>query len=144
MVSTALALVLFSNQAGGDFWAVFQSRNCSFHPFVSQVRSLVPPGAKVWGPMFMWFSFYDYPYRTEKTIVDYAEMSKFQPDYVILYDSEIWGDQKGVTKRHDPYYDQMKPVRDMLTQLVQSRGTSVGTVPNSCYGNIEIFKLIWK
>jgi hypothetical protein len=140
----SLALILFANQAGGDFWAVLKSRDCSFTPFISQARSLVPPGAKVWGSMFMWFGFYDYPYRTEKTIVNYAEMNKYQPDYVILYDSEIWGAERGTTKRYDPYYDEMKPVRDMLTQLVQSSGTSVGSVPNSCYGNIEIFKLVWE
>jgi len=108
------------------------------------VRSLVPSGAKVWGPMFLWFGFYDYSYRTQTTIQKHVEMNDYQPDYVVLYDSELWGGEQGVTKRHDPYYERMKPVREMLTELVQSRGTSVGSVSNSCYGNIEIFKLNWE
>jgi 4-amino-4-deoxy-L-arabinose transferase-like glycosyltransferase len=144
LIPIALGLILFINQIGGDFWAVWQSRDCSFSPFITQVRNLVPSGKKVWGAMTYWFGFYDYPYRTEWTINNYEEMSKFQPDYVILYDnSEIWGNKSGVTKRFEPNYV-MEPVRNLLSQLVKERGVFVGSVPNSCYGDVEIYKLRWK
>jgi hypothetical protein len=145
LIPTALALTLFVNQAGGDVWAIWQSRDCSFSPFISQVRSLVPSGAKVWGPMTFWFGFYDHPYRTPWTVDNDEEMGSFQPEYVILYDNtEIWANQSGVTKRVDPNYESMEAVRNLLTRLVKSIGVSVGSVPNSCYGNIEIFRLMWK
>jgi 4-amino-4-deoxy-L-arabinose transferase-like glycosyltransferase len=90
LVPVALALIIFINQTGGDFWAVWKSRDCSFPPFISQVRSLVPKGAKTWGPMTYWFGFYDYPYRTQWTVTTEAEMNEYQPEYAILYDnSEI-------------------------------------------------------
>jgi hypothetical protein len=145
MVSTALALVLFANQAGGDIWVVWQSRDCSFPPFISQVRSLVPSGAKVWGPMTFWFGFYDHPYRTQWTIGHEKEMNSFQPEYIILYDtSEIWANQTNVTKRPIPDSESAEALRNMLIELVKRRGISVGSVPNGCYGNIEIFKLVWE
>jgi hypothetical protein len=145
LIPAILVLTLFVNQFGGDVWAIRQARNCSFPPFISQVRSLVPSGAKVWGPMTFWFGFYDYPYRTQWTVTNEAEMNNFQPEYVILYDnSEIWAYQTGVTKRLDPNYEKMEATRNLLTELVKSRGISIGSVPSSCYGNIEIFKLIWK
>ena len=145
MVSTALALVLFANQAGGDFWAVLKSRDCSFTPFISQARSLVPRGAKVWGPMTFWFGFYDHPYRTQWTIGHEKEMNSFQPEYIILYDTvEIWANQTNVTKRPIPASESEEALRNMLIELVKRRGISVGSVPNGCYGNIEIFKLVWE
>jgi hypothetical protein len=145
LLSTALAVTLFANQIGGDVWAIWKSRDCSFPPFISQVSSLVPSGAKVFGPMAFWFGFYDHPYRTQWSVTNEKEMNSFQPDYVILYDnSEIWANQTGVTQRPDPNYEKMEPIRNLLTRLVESRGIPVGSVPNSCYGNIEIFKLIWE
>lgn len=144
LIPIALALILFFNQLGGDVWAVWQSRDCSFSPFMTQVRNFVPFGKKVWGPMTYWFGFYDYTYRTVWTINNYEEMSSFQPEYVILYDnSEIWGNQTGVTKRLDPSNEIMEPVRNLLSQLVKNRGVLVGSVPNSCYGDVEIYKLRW-
>jgi hypothetical protein len=145
LMPTALVLILFVNQAGGDIWAVWQSRDCSFPPFISQVRSLVPSGAKVWGPMTFWFGFYDHPYRTQWTIRHEKEMNSFQPEYIILYDtSEIWANQTGVTKRPIPDSESAETLRNMLIELVKRRGISVGSVPNGCYGNIEIFKLVWE
>jgi hypothetical protein len=71
-------------------------------------------------------------------------MNSFQPEYVILYDnSEVWANQTGVTRRVDPN-DVMEPVRNLLSQLVKERGVFVGSVPNSCYGDVEIYKLRWK
>ena len=73
------------------------------------------------------------------------EMNDFQPEYVILYDNvEIWANQTGVTKRLDPNYEKMEAIRNLLVQLAKSRGVVAGSVPNSCYGNIEVFKLTWK
>lgn len=145
LVSVALAVVFFANQAGGDVWAVWKSRDCTFPPFISQVRQLVPADAKVWGPMTFWFGFYDHPYRTQWTVNTEEGMSDFQAEYVILYDNvEIWANQTGVTKRQDPNYERMASVRAMVTRLVESSGQFVGDVPNSCYGNIEIFKLTWE
>jgi len=145
LIPISLVLILFFNQVAGDVWAVWQSRDCSFSPFITQVRNSVPAGKKVWGPMTYWFGFYDYPYRTVWTINNYEEMSRFQPEYVILYDnSEIWGNKTGVTKRLDPNYEIMEPVRKLLSRLVTNRGVLVGSVPNSCYGNVEIYKLRWK
>jgi len=143
VLPTAMALVLFVNQVGGDVWAVWQSRNCSFSPFIADVRGLVPAGSRVWGPMTFWFGFYDYPYRTEHTIYDYVEFYRYKPEYVIVEDFEIWGTQSGVTKRPDPFYEAMAPVREMLSQIVMNRGALVGSVPNSCYGSVEIYRLQW-
>lgn len=144
LISAVLVLTLIINQTGGDVWAILKSRDCSFPPFISQVRDLVPSGAKVWGPMTFWFGFYDHPYRTQMTVNNEEEMNIFKPQYVILYDTEIWGNQTGVTKRLDPYYEQMEVVRNLLTHLVLTKGELMGSVPNSCYGNIEIYKLIWE
>jgi 4-amino-4-deoxy-L-arabinose transferase-like glycosyltransferase len=145
LIPVTLALILFLNQAGGDVWAVWKSRDCSFSPFISRVRQLVPASAKVWGPMTFWFGFYDHPYRTQWTVTDEEDMSRYQPEYIILYDNtEIWANQSGVTGRLDPNYNRMEAVRNLVNGLVKSRGTYVGSVPNSCYGNIEIFKLIWE
>jgi hypothetical protein len=38
----------------------------------------------------------------------------------------------------------MEGVRNMLIQLVEKRGTFAGSVSNSCYGNIKIYKLLWE
>ena len=145
LVPAALTLIIFVNQTGGDVWAIWKSRDCSFPPFISQVRDLVPKGAKTWGPMTYWFGFYDYPYRTQWTVTTEADMNDYQPEYAILYDnSEIWANQTGITKRLDPNYERMEGVRNMLVQLVEKRGTLAGSVSNSCYGNIEIYKLLWE
>ena len=143
LISIAMTLVLLTNQVGGDVWAIWQSRNCSFPPFIKEVRNLVPSGNRVWGPMAFWFGFYDYSYRTEFTIDTYETMNEYRPDYIILYDSEIWGSQKGVTKRFDPFYTKMEPVRTLLSELVHDRGVYTGSVPSSCYGNVEVYKLQW-
>ncbi|MBL0344077.1 glycosyltransferase family 39 protein [Candidatus Villigracilis affinis] len=145
LIPVALILILFANQVGGDVWAVWKSRDCSFAPFISQLRLLIPSDAKVWGPMTFWFGFYDHPYRTQWTVNTEEEMNDFQPEYVILYDNvEIWANQTGVTKRLDPNYERMEAIRNLLVQLAKSRGVVAGSVPNSCYGNIEVFKLTWK
>jgi len=145
IISVFLGLVLFVNQAGGNAWAVWQSRDFLFSPFISQVRELVPSDEKVWGPMTFWFGFYDHPYRTQWTINTAKGMSDYQPDYVVLYDEvEIWARQTGVTKRNDPNYEKMESVRELLTGLVEERGKSIGVVPSSCYGNVEIFMLDWQ
>ena len=139
LLAGAIGLVLFINQFGGDAWAVWGSRNCSYPQFINQVRNLVPPGARVWGTMTFWFGFYDHPYRTQYT----NDLKSFEPDYVILYDNDIWGNRTVTTGRIDPNAAFLQPLRDQLTQLVLKRGSSVGIVSNECYGNIEVFHIGW-
>jgi hypothetical protein len=143
VIPLGLALILFANQAAGNAWAMWQSRQCDFPTLAEQMRVIVPADSKVWGPMTFWLIFYDYHYRTQITIKDDETMREFQPDYVVIGDSEIWGNQKGVTKRVDPYYAKLEPVRIMLTRLVAERGRLAGSISNNCYGDIEIYKLQW-
>jgi hypothetical protein len=89
--------------------------------------------------MTFWFGFYDHPYRTQYT----DDLASFQPEYVILYDNDIWGNRTGVTGRKDPNAASWQPLQNQLTALVAERGTYVGAVPNACYGNIQIFRLDW-
>jgi len=136
----ALAMVFFANQLGGDAWAMRRANNCGYSPFIKQIREIVPPDARVWGTMTFWFGFYDHPYRTQYS----DDLVSFQPEYVILYDNDIWGNRTGVTGREDPEAAKLQSLRNQLTALVAERGTYVGAVPNACYGNIEIFRLDWK
>ena len=34
LVPAALTLIIFVNQTGGDVWAIWKSRDCSFPPFI--------------------------------------------------------------------------------------------------------------
>ena len=136
----ALAMVFFANQLGGDAWAMWRANNCAYSPLIKQIREIVPPDARVWGTMTFWFGFYDHPYHTQFS----DNLASFQPEYVILYDNEIWGNRTGVTGREDPDAALWQPLRNQLTALVAERGTCVGAVPNACYGNIQIFRLDWE
>lgn len=137
--AVALAIVYFANQAGGNAFSIWRTKGCGYSNFIKQVREIVPPHSKVWGTMTFWYGFYDYSFRTQYT----DDLMSFRPDCVLLYDNDIWRKQTGVSGRENDKSARWQPLRKQLTDLIEKRGTYLGAVSSSCYGNIKIYRLNW-
>lgn len=133
-----IACALYAaNQMAGDAWTVWRTRGYPYSEVAQKLSSVVPPGAKVWGSITYWYAFQDHPFR----FLNGTPGESFRPDYVILYDSDIWGSAgaaSGLTKRSASEH---KPLRDAMQTLVDERGTQVLRLEAGPYGTPTVYRL---
>lgn len=128
-----------ANQMAGDAWVVLRTRGHPYSEVAEKLSSVIPSGAKVFGSITYWYAFQDHPFR-------FAGIGpgSWRPDYVILYDSDMWGTfgaASGLTKVSQPGLDQ--PYRDAMQTLVDERGTEVLRLEAGPYGTPTIYRLDW-
>jgi hypothetical protein len=134
-----IACALYAtNQAAGDAWVVWRTVGYPYSKVAQKLSAVVPQGAKVFGSITYWYAFQDHPFR-----YGIGGPGSFRPDYVILYDSDMWGSlgaASGLTKGPQ---DENQPYRDLMQKLVDERGTEVLRLEAGPYGTPTVYRLDW-
>jgi len=144
IISTAsviIAVLYFANQVAGDVFIYKRSYTNNYYEFIRKVEQYIPKGARVWGSITFWLGMYKHPYRTQYTYG--KDIGTFKPQYVILYDNDIWGSTTSTTGR-DINSSKWIPLRIKMENLCEERGTIVGKVKDKFYGDVEIYKINWR
>ena len=108
--------------------------------FIQKLEQYIPEDSKVWGSMTFWLGLYKHPYRTQYTYG--RDLDTFQPNYVILYDSDTWGEKTAIIgrKRDNSAW---RSVQLKFEKLAQTRGTFISRIEDKFFGNVEIYKIDW-
>jgi len=133
IVFTILAIVFFTNQLAGDIILLWEHRDCDYYGFIRKVKGHIPEKARIWGTMSFWLGLHEHPYRSQYGM----NLESFKPEYMILYDTDIWGKTFWGAERKP------KSFRDSIVKFAAERGTCIGKVHDKFYGNVEIFRLVW-
>jgi hypothetical protein len=141
VAAVVLIIGYIANQAGADGHQLWKHRTNDFAGFCREVRRVVPPGARLWANLGFWIGLHDYPYRSQLSSFD--DVLRFRPEYVLLYDADIWGGSSATLGREVPPDEWNRVVARNMEQLCRQRGTLVRRVPDEFYGNIEIYRLDW-
>jgi signal transduction histidine kinase len=132
LVAAAVALVLLTQVGGNAFW-LYRYRHANYAEVSRQLRSIVPPGASVYGIITFWMALHDRTYYAyDRTELDPA-VTKLRPQFMILYDR--------VMMHGSGYGDNWAPLRAQATEFVRRHGTLAGRVANDFYGDLEIYRI---
>ncbi|MFC2144334.1 ArnT family glycosyltransferase [Acidobacteriota bacterium] len=141
VLAVFLGGAFFLNQFLGDVTILWRHRDNDYHKFVSEIRNVVPRGSRVWGSVAFWLGMRDYPYRSQLTPL--ADIIEFRPEYVILYDSEIWGNKSVIVGTPLEPPEGWKVTREAMEGLCGASGRRVAIIEDRFYGDIEIYRVQW-
>jgi hypothetical protein len=137
-----ILMLFFANQVGGNFYLLWKHRDNDYQYFIDQIKATIPDNKKIWGASDFWIGLKDYQYLTPSS--PYKEVEKFKPDFVILYDSSIWGTRSSTVGRKDETGHGYLYIRKKMESLCSNKGTIVKKINNDFYGNIHICKIDWE
>jgi hypothetical protein len=140
LVCVLLSLGYLGNQFAGDAWLVWKNRHNDYADFTARLDEHIPDSARVWGSMTFWVGLHEHPYRTQYTYT--KDLETFRPEYVIMYDGDIWKRQGGVTGR-ERVNSEHQEVRERIEGLVAEKGSFVAKVEDPVYGVVEIHRIDW-
>jgi hypothetical protein len=126
-----LFVLLSLNEVGGSVYLLYKNRDCSYHRTITELQSAVPKGARVWGSITFWFGFSGQPYRTQYTF--FRDVASFQPEYLILGDREVWSGKA-----------MWSDVRARAEALARERGQLVREISTHCYGDLRVYRIVWR
>ena len=140
VVGVLLCLGYLGNQFAGDAWVVWKNRHNDYAGFTARLDEHLPVGARVWGSMTFWTGLHEHPYRTQYTYA--TDLETFRPEYVIMYDGDIWKTRGGVTGR-ERKGTALQDVRERVEGLAAEKGVFVAKVEDPVYGTVEIHRIDW-
>jgi len=132
-------ILLIMNQAAGNMYLLWQHRNGDYQGVINQIRNVIPSHSRVWGNVTFWIGLHDYPYRSQLTPV--WAIHEFRPEYLIVFDSEMWGNRSATLGRNLTRDDGFGGQRQAIEEMVGKSGMLVKEIADSTYGNIQIFEI---
>jgi hypothetical protein len=125
----------------GDAYILWKHRDNDYYGFVENIRETIPEGKRVWGSISFWIGLHDYPYRSQ--ITPYADVLAFEPEFVILYDHDTWGEVSATVGRRIERNGVYDEIRSLMEKLCVENGEFVRRIDDRYYGNVEIFQICW-
>jgi hypothetical protein len=138
--SLLVGLVLL-NQVAGNVYVLWEHRTCDYERLVGQLREVIPRGSRVWGTVSFWIGLRDHPYRSQLTPVD--DVIRFRPEYVILFDTDIWGNRSATVRRVVDFKKDWTPLRLHMERLCRDQGRVIGRIDDEFYGDLEVCHIYW-
>lgn len=132
-VAVCAALLLLS-QVAGNYLLLYIYRQADYAAVTRQLRAIIPADARVFGALTFWMSLNDRPYyySWNRTNVKYAV--DHGVNYMILNDRVLLhGSGQGT--------DDWAERREEAAAFVKDHATLIGHVPNSFYGDLEIYRV---
>jgi hypothetical protein len=129
------------NQAGGNAYILWKHRGNDYYSFIAELKAAIPKNSKIWGATTFWLGLNEYDYVTQTT--PFEEIKRFKPDYVLLYDSGLWGGASSTVGRKDNTKKAYKEIRENMERVRLENGTLVKTLKNKFYGDVHIYKVEW-
>jgi len=129
----AAAVFLIVSQLGGNLFLLYLYRTANYARVTSELRTLIPRDATVWGAMTFWMSLHDQKfYSWNRTPLPYA--LAHGATYLILND-RVMVNGSGFGS------DDWQGVREQAEAFVAQHATLVGHAPNAFYGDLEIYRV---
>ena len=126
-------VILMGIQIPGNPGLMMAERSANYDDLIKTLRSEIPAGCRVVGPMTFWLGFSDCTYRTEETY-EFANVDSclhdLKPDYVITHTMYLW-------KR-----DKVKwsSIAETIDRFVKNNYRVIKKIDNKTYGPIMIWK----
>jgi 4-amino-4-deoxy-L-arabinose transferase-like glycosyltransferase len=133
-VATVVVALIVVTQIAGNAMLLYRSRPADYSSVASELRRLIPAGQSAYGAITFWMALHDRSfYSYNHSSFDYA-MEKVRPSYMIVKDRVMMsGEGYGE--------DDNAVLRQKCLAFTAAHGSFVGNVPNSFYGNLEVFEL---
>jgi len=132
LAMAALIFIALTQIAGNAFF-IWRWRGADYRSVSAGLRALVPPTAKPYGALTFWLTFYDRQYFSYNRVpLDYA--LAHGAEYLIINDRVmLYGTGYG-----DNFYE---PLREQVNAFAHTHCQLVGVVPNSFYGDLEVYRV---
>ena len=129
----ACATLLLLSQVAGNALLLYLYRQADYVAVTRQLRTIIPADAHVYGALTFWMALNDMPfYSWNRTPVTYAVDRGV--NYLILNDRVlVHGSGQGT--------DDWVERRTEAANFVRDHATLVGHVPNSFYGDLQIYRV---
>jgi hypothetical protein len=129
-----LCILVFVTQAAGNLFILTEYRKADYPSVTRQLRSVIPPDARVYGAITFFMALHDRVYYSwNRTPFDYA-IRNLGVDYLILND-RVLVEGSGFGK------DDWKLVRERANEFVRDHAILAGRVPSRFYGDLEIYRV---
>jgi hypothetical protein len=133
-IAMAVLFVIALSQIAGNAFFIWRARPADYRAVASGLRAIVPPGAKVYGALTFWLAFYDEPYLS---------YNRMPLDYALRHGAQYLITNDRVLMNGTGYGDNMFALlRDQIIAFTHSRCQLVGKVPNSFYGDLEVYRVL--
>jgi len=133
-IAMAVLFVIALSQIAANAFFIWRARPADYRAVASGLRAIVPPGAKVYGALTFWLAFYDEPYLS---------YNRMPLDYALRHGAQYLITNDRVLMNGTGYGDNMFALlRDQIIAFTHSRCQLVGKVPNSFYGDLEIYRVL--
>lgn len=127
------AILFLLSQVAGNYLLLYIYRQSDYAAVTRQLRAVLPADAHVYGAITFWMALHDMPfYSWNRTSVKYAV--DHGVNYLILNDRVL---VNGSGQGTDDWVD----VRNEAAAFVKDRATLVAHVPNSFYGDLEVYRV---
>ena len=136
-VCVGLTVLLVWQLVGNPVMAM-EKRGGDYDSLLAELRTFVPPGARVWGSMIFWFGFADCNYRTQYTYA--RDLDEFRPEYLRTHDNSVWGKKSRVSgKPKSP--EKWRKVREPIEEYAARYGHVIAELEDVGYGRLQVWKV---
>ena len=134
IMAVASCILYGLSQTAGNALFLYKNRHADFLAVQKSLRAIIPAGESVYGAITFWPALYDRNYNSYDRLGFSEAIATRHPRYLILNDRVLVNGQ-GLG------FDDWAELRGELQNYVTLYGQLVGRVPNSFYGDLQIYRL---